>query len=210
MKILFLELLVKNLGIIFTIIFLFYACLIAIRIVKLYNVLRHVGRNGKEITSPTSLRFLKDQFQMLREACNLSNNLLIENRIEQLWIEYENGIQIHFSAINGYIYSLILWGFTGTIWGTIKAFSKMGEKLFEEDLAAAEALSAALQGGLNIALYTSLVAATIGAIMVTCIYSKYMYQKAKRLEAAINDEIYQVIAQTEETQEVKSPEALSP
>lgn len=207
MNILFLEFLVKNLGIIFTIIFLFYACLIAIRIVKLYNVLRYVGREEK--INPSSLRFLKDQFQMLRDACNLSSNLLIENRIEQLWIEYENRVQAHFSAINGYIYSIILWGFTGTIWGTIKAFSKMGEKLFEKDLAAAEALSSALQGGLNIALYTSLVAATIGAIMVTYIYSKYMYQKAKRLEAAINDGIYHVISQTEKNQEVESEGEIS-
>jgi len=191
MNILFLEFLVKNLGIIFTVIFLFYICLMAIRVVKLYNVLRYIDDNEK--VNPSSLRFLKDQFQMLQETCKMSSNLLIENRIEQIWIEYENKIQAHFSAINGYIYSLILWGFTGTIWGTIKAFSKMGEKLFEKDMVAAEALSSALQGGLNIALYTSLVAATIGAIMVTFIYSKYMYQKAKRLEGVINEEIYQII-----------------
>ncbi|MBW2184469.1 MAG: MotA/TolQ/ExbB proton channel family protein [Deltaproteobacteria bacterium] len=198
----------KNLGFIFTIIFLFYICLIAIRVVKLYNVLRYIDDNKK--VNPSSLRFLKDQFQMLQEACKTSYNLLIENRIEQIWIEYENKIQTHFSAINGYIYSLILWGFTGTIWGTIKAFSKMGEKLFEKDLAAAEALSSALQGGLNIALYTSLVASTIGAIMVTYIYSKYMYQKAKRLEANINDEMYRIISQTDKCREANSQEAISP
>ncbi|MBW1854369.1 MAG: MotA/TolQ/ExbB proton channel family protein [Deltaproteobacteria bacterium] len=208
MNILFLEFLVKNLGFIFTIIFLFYICLIAIRVVKLYNVLRYIDDNKK--VNPSSLRFLKDQFQMLQEACKTSYNLLIENRIEQIWIEYENKIQTHFSAINGYIYSLILWGFTGTIWGTIKAFSKMGEKLFEKDLAAAEALSSALQGGLNIALYTSLVASTIGAIMVTYIYSKYMYQKAKRLEANINDEMYRIISQTDKCREANSQEAISP
>lgn len=147
---------------------------------------------------------------MLKEACRTSNNLGIETRIEQIWIVYENRVQTHFSAINGYIYSLILWGFTGTIWGTIKAFSKMGEKLFEEDMVAAEALSSALQGGLNIALYTSLVAATIGAIMVTYIYSKYMYQKAKRLEGVINEEIYQVVSQTDKSREVNSQEGVSP
>ena len=66
MNILFLEFLIKNLGMIFTIIFLFYACLIAIRGVKLYNVLRYVGENEK--LNPYSLRFLNEQFQMLREA----------------------------------------------------------------------------------------------------------------------------------------------
>ena len=204
MNILFLDLLFKNLGAIFTIIFIYYLCLMAIRIVKLYNVFRHISG---ENSSPPFLGFLKEQFKMLQEALRTSNHLGIENRIEQIWIEYENNIQVHFSALNGYIYSLILWGFTGTIWGTIKAFGKMGEKLFQKDLAAAEALSSALQGGLNIALYTSLVAATIGAVMVTCIYSKYMYQKAKRLEAAINDEIYYIISRADKEEEVNLKEA---
>ncbi len=186
MKILFLDYLLKNLGAVFTIIFLFYLCLMSIRFVSLYNVLRHAG------TTPL-LPFLKDQFDSLKKACATSNALLVENRIEQLWIDYENMTMPHFSAINSYVYSIILWGFTGTIWGTIKAFSKMGESLFEKDIQAAEALSSALQGGLNIALYTSLVAATIGAVTVTFIYSKYMFEKSKHIETQINEQIYRVV-----------------
>lgn len=181
MRLLFLEFMVKNLGEIFSGIFLIYTCFIAIRIVKLCNVL-----------SPP-LKFLQDHFQKLKEACVLSYPLAVETKIEQIWIEYESRVQIHFSAINGYIYSIILWGFCGTIWGTIKAFSNMGENLFQKNMTAADALSSALQGGLNVALYTSLVAATIGAVMVTYMHSKYMYHKAKRLEGLINEEIYQTI-----------------
>ncbi len=207
MNILFVEFLVKNLGIIFTLIFLVYLCLMAIRIVKIHNVLRYTATDKNKQLIPLSLPFLKTQFEMLQNACKSENSILIENRIEQLWIKYEHMVQTHFAAINGYIYSLMLWGFTGTIWGTIKAFSRMGETLFEKDIQAAEALSSALQGGLNIALYTSLVAATIGAVMVTYIYSKQMYEKSKLMEAAINNEIYRVVekagTQVEQAQSCK-------
>jgi len=193
MNIILIDFLVNNIGIIFTLIFLFYLCLLAVRMVKLYDIFRYLDKKWPHSTTSRVLPFLKEQFSMLLHACQKENTILIENRIEQLWIEYERNVQAHFSAMNGYIYSLILWGFTGTIWGTIKAFGRMGESLFEKDIQAAEALSAALQGGLNIALYTSLFAATLGAVMVTYIYSHWMYGKAKRLESAINDEMYMII-----------------
>ena len=129
MKLLFLEFMVRNLGKIFSVIFLIYACLIAIRMVELHNVLKGVR---EEVNSSMPLKFLRDQFQKLKESCTLSNPLAVETRIEQIWIEYESRVQVHFSAINGYVYSIILWGFCGTIWGTIKAFSTMGEKLFQK------------------------------------------------------------------------------
>jgi hypothetical protein len=169
----------------------------AIRVVKIYSALRYV-KPGEESQSNSRVgSLLKREFDLLRIACRKENTILIENRIEQLWLEYEKKVQVHFSAINGYVYALILWGFTGTIWGTIQTFSRMGESLFQTDVKAAEALSAALQGGLNIALFTSLAAATIGAVMVTYIYSKYMYEKSKHLEADINEEICRIVEREE-------------
>lgn len=197
MDIIFISYLVKNLGLIFTLLFLLYMCLIAIRCVKLHNVLRHAGTtkpDPREIPS-----FLREAFSGLTEALSLGSDTLVDNRIEQIWIEYERSVHTHFSAINGYIYSIILWGFTGTIWGTIQAFSRMGQTLFAADVKAAEALSSALQGGLNIALYTSLVAATIGAVMVTYLYSRHMFEKSKALEAVINDDIYRMVKRHTET-----------
>lgn len=195
MDIIFISFLVKNLGLIFTLLFLYYMCLIAIRCVKLYNVLRYAG--AAQSFSVQSSRqvppFLRAAFAGLTDALTLGCDTLVDNRIEQIWIEYERAVHTHFSAINGYIYSIILWGFTGTIWGTIQAFSRMGQTLFAADVRAAEALSSALQGGLNIALYTSLVAATIGAVMVTYLYSRYMFEKSKALEAVINDDIYRIV-----------------
>ena len=201
MNLVFIQYLVKNLGIIFSCIFLFYLCLMAIRVVKIYSALRYVQPEKESKPGYSGLALLKGEFDLLRTACRKKNVILIENRIEQLWLEYEKKVQVHFSAINGYVYALILWGFTGTIWGTIQTFSRMGESLFETDVKAAEALSAALQGGLNIALFTSLAAATIGAVMVTYIYSKYMYEKSKRLEAVINDEICRIVESEEDVSE---------
>lgn len=201
MDILFVQYLIRNLGLIFTLIFLFYLCLMSIRLIKIYNVLRYVPKEKGTNPNSNIAQLFKGEFELLIRACSSENNILIESRIEQLWIEYEERVQVHFSAINGYIYALILWGFTGTIWGTIQTFSKMGESLFQKDVKAAEALSAALQGGLNIALYTSLAAATIGAVMVTYIYSKYMFEKSKRLESEINSEICRIVEQGEDGKE---------
>ncbi len=195
MDILFVQYLIQNLGFIFTLIFLFYLCLMSIRLIKIFNVLRYVQKEKEPNPDSKITQLFKREFEFLIKACSSKNHILIESRIEQLWIKYEERVQVHFSAINGYIYALILWGFTGTIWGTIQTFSRMGNSLFQKDVKAAEALSAALQGGLNIALYTSLAAATIGAVMVTYLYSKYMFEKSKRLESEINSEICRIVEQ---------------
>jgi len=180
--------LLQNFGIFFSLVFLFYIYLIIRRLTSLYDFLRHVPRGD----GPTDLR--ADHSRALHFIAPLLDRLTqsvaagrsgTESLVDAIWNEIDCRISIHFSAINGYVNTLILVGFAGTIFGSIGAFNQMFQGL-ALGKAAAEVFSDAWNQGLGTALYTSLGAAMIGGITLTSLMSSFFMTRAKRLETLVS------------------------
>jgi hypothetical protein len=191
----FLEWLLNNFGIFFGGIFLIYLFLMIRRLTVLYDYLRFVpqidSHPADSVGKAKALDFLEslmDRFA-LTVALNHGHNQSI---IDAIWSEVDCKISIHFTALNGYVNTLILIGFAGTIFGSIGAFNEMFQGLAHGE-PAATVFVASWNHGLATALYTSLGAAAIGGTVITIICSKYLMSRARRLETMVALRINEII-----------------
>jgi hypothetical protein len=185
----------NNFGIFFGAVFLFYIFLMIRRLTALYDLLRFIPRGEKatclDQDSNRSLFFLENLFNKLDEAAKRGAKS-IDCLIDAIWSEVDCRVSVHFTAINGYVNTLILVGFAGTIFGSIGAFNEMFAGLARDE-AAAKVFAAAWQNGLATALYTSLGAAAIGGTVITLLFSRFLMTRAKRLEAMVSLKICKII-----------------
>lgn len=184
----------KNFGFFFAAVFLLYIFLVIRSLVQLYDSLRHVTENTVE---GQALGFLQPLFQRLRQAHQRSTRSL-DPVIDAIWADFDSRISSCQTTLNGYVSSLVLVGFAGTIVGSIGAFREMFKGL-ADGRAATEAFLASWNNGLSTALYTSLGSASIGAVIITLICSRWMQQRIKRLESRVSLTIADILE--EETHE---------
>jgi hypothetical protein len=173
--------LIDNFGWFFGPVFLLYMFLIIRRLVHLYDLLRHISPGKQD--SDEALVFLMPLFTRLNrtgQRCSAA----IDPLIDAIWAELEGRITIHFAALQGYVNTLVLIGFAGTICGAIGAFNEMFKGLAGGQ-AATTAFIASWNNGLATALYTSLGAAAIGSVVITLVGSRWLMQRAKRLETIV-------------------------
>ena len=191
----FIKWFLENFGIFFGSVFLIYLFLMIRRVTVLYDYLRYVPKNEGatvfEKESFKALSFLSTLFQRLEKASKDNGNNL-SFIVDAIWAELDCRISVHFQAISGYVSTLVLIGFAGTIFGSIGAFNEMFQGL-ASGKAAAEVFAASWNKGLSTALYTSLGAAAIGGIVLTLIGSRFLLTRAKRLEAMISLRICEII-----------------
>lgn len=177
----------QNFGLFFGALFVCYLFFIIRRVLFLYDHLRHVPRGKKQLLTVVgdhpALKFMEPYFEKLREL-KAADGPAVDAVIDAAWAEVDASVTVHFTAINGYIYSLILIGFAGTIFGSIGAFTEMFQGL-AQNVAPTKVFIKAWDSGLSTALYTSLGAATIGGFVVTLIYSRFLMTRAKRLESMV-------------------------
>jgi len=189
----------NNFGLFFGAVFLVYLYLMINRLTIIYDYLRSVSISDlsyrEEVGQRDSLTFLRPFFARLRSAPSAGR----ESVIDAIWSEVEGRIGIHFTALNGYVNTLILIGFAGTIFGSIGAFNEMFTGLARGE-AATVVFAAAWNSGLATALYTSLGAGVIGGIVVTLIYSRYLMTRMKRLETLVGLRISEIIGRQVEAQ----------
>jgi hypothetical protein len=185
----------ENFGVFFGSVFLIYLFLMIRRVIVLYDYLRYVPK-GEDVTilekeSLKALSFLSALFQKLEKS---STNKEIYHRsvVDAIWAEIDCRISVHFQAISGYVSTLVLIGFAGTIFGSIGAFNEMFQGL-ASGKAAAQVFAASWNKGLSTALYTSLGAAAIGGVVLTLIGSRFLLTRAKRLEAMVSLRICQIL-----------------
>ena len=175
----------QNFGLFFGLVFLFYLYLMINRFILIYDYLRRVPAADcnleEKIGAHPALQFLEPFFQKLVRSRSDSSR---EALIEALWAEVEGRINIHFSALQSYVNTIIMVGFAGTIFGSIGAFNEMFAGLAEGGQAS-EVFAAAWKNGLATALYTSLGAGLIGAVIVTLLYSRFFMRRLKKLETMI-------------------------
>ncbi len=191
----FIEWFLENFGLFFGSVFLIYLFLMIRRVVILYDYLRYVPK-GEDATTIEkknfkALSFLSTLFQRL-EKSSKNKETYHSFIVDAIWAELDCRISVHFQAISGYVSTLVLIGFAGTIFGSIGAFNEMFQGL-ASGKAAAEVFAASWNKGLSTALYTSLGAAAIGGIVLTLIGSRFLLTRAKRLEAMISLRICQII-----------------
>ena len=190
--------LLQNFGMFFSIVFLFYIYLIIRRLTILYDFLRHIpygeGATDLDAENGQALQFLQPLFERLQKSVQ-AGGAGAEPLIEAIWNEIDCRISIHFTSINGYVNTLILVGFAGTIFGSIGAFNQMFQGL-AIGKAAAEVFSDAWSHGLGTALYTSLGSAVIGGITITFLLSRLFMTKAKRLETLVSLRVSEILDQT--------------
>jgi len=174
----------NNFGLFFGAVFLLYIYLMLNRLTRIYDFLRLVSLPDESyrqrVGEHPALAFLEPLFRRI-ECCTGSAR---EAVIDAVWSEVEGRIGIHFQALNGYVNTLILIGFAGTIFGSIGAFNQMFAGLAKGE-SATVVFAAAWNSGLATALYTSLGAGVIGGVVVTVIYSRWLMTRMKRLETLV-------------------------
>ncbi len=189
----------KNFGIFFGAVFLLYLFLMIRRLTVLYDLLRFIP-GGEEATCLQGnlnrpLFFLENLFCKLDDAAKRGARS-IDCLIDAIWSEVDCRVSVHFTAINGYVNTLILVGFAGTIFGSIGAFNEMFAGLARDE-AASKVFAAAWENGLATALYTSLGAAAIGGTVITLLFSRFLMTRAKRLEAMVSLKICEIVDRQE-------------
>lgn len=184
----FLKWFLQNFGIFFGSIFLIYLFLILRRVIILFDYLRHIPKETNDImmqhSDTEAFSFLVPLFEKLKPG-KYSDNAYHQSVIDAIWAEIDCRISVHFQAISGYVSTLVLIGFAGTIFGSIGAFNEMFQGL-AQGKEAAVVFAASWNMGLSTALYTSLGAAAIGGVVLTLIGSRFLLTRAKRLEAIVS------------------------
>lgn len=185
----------ENFGLFFGSVFLIYLFLMIRRVIVLYDYLRLVPVSEStpvtEENNSAALSFLTPLFDKLKN--NVKNNTVFhQSVIDAIWAEIDCRISVHFQAISGYVSTLVLIGFAGTIFGSIGAFNEMFQGL-ANGKSAALVFAASWNKGLSTALYTSLGAAAIGGVVLTLIGSRFLLTRAKRLEAMTSLKICQIL-----------------
>lgn len=206
----FLRWILNNFGFFFGTVFLIYLFLIIRRLTQLYDMIRQVPAGQSALSLPagkvTALSFLAPLFDRLgRAAAGCTNS--IDPIVDAIWSEVECRVSIHFTALNGYVNTLILVGFAGTIFGSIGAFNEMFQGLARGETAAVVFVGS-WNNGLATALYTSLGAAAIGGSMITLLCSRFIMVRAKRLETMVGLRISEIIEE-EGIWHANEPEAAS-
>lgn len=183
----FIRWVVDNFGLFFGAVFLLYIYLMLHRLILLYDRLRLIPARYAEIPDEIgnhrALKFLDPMFARLRRTI-ADGGHSTETVIDALWSEMERQVSIHFTALHGYVNTLILVGFAGTIFGSIGAFNEMFREL-ALGKSAAGVFAASWSHGLGTALYTSLGAAGIGGAVVTVLCSRFLMGRAKQLEILV-------------------------
>jgi hypothetical protein len=191
----FIRWILNNFGLFFAGVFLIYLFLMIRRLINLYDFLRLVPSGEHEtpvrIGKSNALGFLERLFERLRRAV-LSGAGSEDAVIDAIWCEVDCRISVHFTALNGYVNTLILIGFAGTIFGSIGAFNEMFQGLATGRAASAVFVSS-WNSGLATALYTSLGAAAIGGTVVTVLCSRFLMTRAKRLETMVGLRIGEIM-----------------
>ena len=184
-----------NFGLFFGPVFLGILFLMLRRLIIIYDVVRHVSRNetisDQGLGGHKGLSFLTPLFSMLSDAASTGKGSM-DVIIDAIWSEVEFRLGTHFSAISGYVNTLILIGFAGTITGAIGAFNEMFLGL-GAGKPAIDVFISSWNNGLATALYTSLGSATIGGVFISIISSRYFLSRSKRLETLISIRINQII-----------------
>ena len=191
----FIKWFLENFGIFFGSVFLFYLFLMIRRLIVLYDYLRYVpkGENQAIVIQDDfkALSFLDPLFKRLEQAGRRKKDYA-SFVVDAIWAEIDCRILVHFQAISGYISTLVLIGFAGTIFGSIGAFNEMFQGL-AEGKSAALVFADSWNKGLSTALYTSLGAAAIGGVVLTLIGSRFLLTRAKRFEAMVSLKICQIL-----------------
>ena len=201
----FIRWLLDNFGLFFGGIFMTYLYLMIRRLTALYDLLRQVSNEDQphfeSLGSGGPLDFLEPLFSQLKQTV-VSGAGRPDEVIEAISSELDRRVSVHFTALSGYVNTLILFGFAGTIFGSIGAFNEMFLGL-AEGVPAAKVFVGSWNNGLATALYTSLGAAAIGGLLTTLINSQFMMSRAKRLETILNLQIFAVIKEAQMT--IKKP-----
>jgi hypothetical protein len=182
----FIKWFLENFGLFFGSVFLIYLFLMIRRIVVLYDYLRYVPGDENK-----ALSFLDPLFVKLARTGEKKKEY-VTFAVDAIWAEIDCLIMVHFQAVSGYVSTLVLIGFAGTIFGSIGAFNEMFQGL-ATGKAASAVFAASWNKGLSTALYTSLGAAAIGGVVLTLIGSRLLLTRAKRLEAMVCLKICQIL-----------------
>ncbi len=179
----------------FGIIFLINIFLMIDRFLMVYKYLGHISSqslghvNDERIYKIIS--FLDPYFQRLEESI-LRDDGMVEFIVSAIWHKTNSRIKVHLEALLGYGYALIQWGFGGTIFGTIVAFCVMFKRLDDQSVLPSKVLLHTWSHGLSTALYTSLAAAIIGAIILTVTYS-FLYPRFYSLGEIVDEKIFKIM-----------------
>jgi hypothetical protein len=186
----------KNFGIVFGPLFLWYLFSTIRRAVVLWDLLRFVPEQahltGSDRLREETVAFLDPLFARLRRAAASGAVSAQEALRAAIMCEFDARVGVHFAALKNYMNTLIMLGFAGTIFGAIGAFGDMLGGL-EQGRHTSEVFLSSWEHGLSTSLYTSLAAALIVGPALPFLSSRILFVRAQRLESIINITIADIV-----------------
>jgi hypothetical protein len=186
----------KNFGIVFGPLFLWYLFCTIRRAVVLWDLLKFIPGETDMTTSARarsdSVAFLAPLFARLTRAAASGAVSAQEALRAAIMCEFDARIGVHFAALKNYMNTLIMLGFAGTIFGAIGAFGDMLGGL-EQGRHTSEVFLSSWEHGLSTSLYTSLAAALIVGPALPFLSSRILFVRAQRLESIINISIADIV-----------------
>ena len=105
------------------------------------------------------------EIQTLLEEGEQQYPMQLESVQNLLWQKVDGFSYFHINSLNGHVYALILWGFTGTLYGAMSSFHDLANA-FGGGQDPGDMIKQTLGGGLSLALISSLAASIIGAVVI--------------------------------------------
>lgn len=126
----------------------------------------YVLKDRKNVSYDTS--FLESSLEEIRSLLEEDEKqfpMQLESVQNLLWQKVDGFSYFHINSLNGHVYALILWGFTGTLYGAMSSFHDLANA-FGDSQNPGDVIQQALGGGLSLALISSLAASIIGAVVI--------------------------------------------
>jgi hypothetical protein len=126
----------------------------------------YVLKDRKNVSYDTS--FLESSLEEIRSLLEEDEKqfpMQLESVQNLLWQKVDGFSYFHINSLNGHVYALILWGFTGTLYGAMSSFHDLANA-FGDSQNPGDVIQQTLGGGLSLALISSLAASIIGAVVI--------------------------------------------
>ena len=162
----------------------------SVKVWSIYSIGRsYIGDNTGAMKWPP----FDELFGQAQEAYENGITEAADNRIDEIWIQFQAQVGSYQETVKGYVNALILWGFAGTLFGSFMALFQMGETLTQPSVSARIAGTAGvLRDALSLAMLTSLLASVIGALAITFLCSGLQAKWVNGVASLLNDRIYRI------------------
>jgi len=190
----------QSMNIVYWIVFLIFFSMIVVRLVRIC-LLRHYMKDYDpnfdsfdENNIPKGWATFSTLLQQIHVASGQQKSEIVENRIDQVWINFQKDVAGDIQSINGLVNTVILVGFFGTLVGSFMALIDMGDLfVMSSESARMSGIANILKSKLGLAMISSIVASFIAAFATGILASRVGSRWVNEIAAKLNDFIFLAI-----------------